>query len=435
MVKSPVDRVSSGSSVAATWWQKKHRPLLEMGVDTFKTDYGEYIPEDAVFANGRSGAAEHNLYPYRYNEAVYRAVEEYRGAEDTLLWSRAAWTGSQRYPVHWGGDPQTSFVGMAAALKGGLSASLSGFGYWSHDIGGFRGEPDPEVYIRWAQFGLLSSHSRCHGTTPREPWAFGEEALDIFRQYARLRYRLLPYIYSVAADTARTGLPSVRPLVLEYQDDPLVADLDDQFLLGSDLLVAPVFDGATTRTVYLPEGEWVDWWSQERHAGGQTVDVDAPLDTLPLFVRAGAVLPLRAATETVQSGTPEALTLRAVLPTDAPDTNDPTDARRASFDFYDEDRDDRVPIAVSVRPPTAGDDPAGDGARTPAPEPDPDGAGGLVVEVTVGETAVESVAVEAVGLGEAPDTVRVDGRSVAYEYDGDVDRLSIPDALPGTGSN
>jgi len=418
---------------AVDWWQAKHRRLLEMGVDTFKTDYGEYVPEDAVLANGRSGAAEHNLYPYRYNEAVYRAVEDYRGPDDTLLWGRAAWTGSQRYPVHWGGDPQTTFVGMAAALKGGLSASLSGFGYWSHDIGGFQGEPDREVYVRWAQFGLLSSHSRCHGTTPREPWAFGEEALEIFREYARLRYRLLPYLYSVADEAARTGLPSVRPLLLEYQDDPLVADLDDQFLLGTDLLVAPVFDGATTRDVYLPEGEWVDWWTDERHAGGRTVAVDAPLDRMPIFVRAGALVPLREATETVQPGTPGALTLRAVLPAVGGDGTggrddddgdaDPAD-RRASFDFYDEDRDEVATFAVVASDPddhdateVDADDRGADGSDA--------GSDGPVVDVSLDETAVGSFEVVVDGVGTEPAAVRVDGEPTAFDYDAGADRLVV----------
>jgi alpha-D-xyloside xylohydrolase len=390
---------------AVAWWQGKHRRLLEMGVDTFKTDYGEYVPEDAVFANGRSGTAEHNLYPYRYNEAVYRAVEDYRGPEDTLLWSRAAWTGSQRYPVHWGGDPQTSFVGMAAALKGGLSASLSGFGYWSHDIGGFRGEPTTDVYVRWAQFGLLSSHARCHGTTPREPWAFGEEALDVFRRYARLRYRLLPYLYSVADETARTGLPTVRPLVLAYQDDPAVADLDDQFLLGPNLLVAPVFAGDTTRSVYLPDGEWVDWWTDERYDGGRRVEVAAPLDRLPLFVRAGGVVPMREATETVQAGTPAELDLRAVLPA----ATDPTggEARRATFEFYDEDRDAVVDLFVEAH------------------QAEPHEDDGPVVQVRVGETALERVGATVDGIDGEPARVLVNGSTPEWTYDADENRLTV----------
>jgi alpha-D-xyloside xylohydrolase len=310
-----------------------------MGVDTFKTDYGEYVPEDAVFENGQSGAAMHNLYPHLYNRAVYGAVASANGADDALVWARSAWTGGQRYPVHWGGDAQVSFSGMANALRGGLSASLSGFGFWSHDIGGFSGRPSEELYVRWAQFGLLSSHARCHGTTPREPWAFGERATAIFRRYAELRYRLLPYIYSHAEQTARTGIPVVRPLVLGYQDDRQARSVESEFLLGEDILVAPVFEPATSREVYLPEGEWVDYWTDERYAGEQWVAVDAPLERLPLFVRAPSLLPTREPTQSVRDGTPERLSFEATLPADG--------AATASFPFYDEDADSVVKFELA----------------------------------------------------------------------------------------
>lgn len=322
---------------AVEWWQDRHRDLLAMGVDTFKTDYGEYVPEDAVFANGQSGRTMHNAYPYLYNRAVYEVVREERGA-DGLVWARSAWTGSQRFPVHWGGDPQTTFNGMAAALRGGLSASLSGFGFWSHDVGGFRGEPTEELYVRWAQFGLLSSHTRCHGTTPREPWAFGERATEIFRTYARLRYRLLPYVYTYAEVAARTGLPVVRPLVLAHQDDETARDVDDQFLLGESLLVAPVFEGATTASVYLPDGEWVDHWTGERHEGPGRIAVEAPLERMPLFVRAGSVVPTREPTRAVQPGTPEEVTLETTL----------SAAGTAAGRFYHEDDDRMLSFSVTA---------------------------------------------------------------------------------------
>lgn len=322
---------------AVEWWQAKHRRLLEQGVSVFKTDYGEYVPEDAVFANGQSGAAMHNLYPYLYNEAVYETVAEVNGPEEAVVWGRSAWTGSQRFPMHWGGDPQTSWNGMAAALRGGLSASLSGIAFWSHDIGGFRGTPSAALYTRWAQFGLLSSNARCHGTTPREPWAFGEDAVETFREYAELRYSLLPYLYTYAEVAARTGLPVVRPLVLEYQTDPAVHRLDTQYLLGKDLLVAPVFTDAGTRSVYLPEGEWRDYWTGERHAGGQYVDVDVGLADLPLFVRAGSVVPQREPTQSVEPGTPDELELDATLA-------DGT----ASGRFYDADADELVEVELTA---------------------------------------------------------------------------------------
>lgn len=320
---------------AVSWWQDKHRRLLEQGVAVFKTDYGEYVPEDAVFENGKSGSTMHNLYPYLYNEAVYDVISAVNGADEAVVWGRSAWTGSQAFPMHWGGDPQTSWNGMSAALRGGLSASLSGIAFWSHDIGGFRGTPSDALYTRWAQFGLLSSNSRCHGTTPREPWAFGEDALETFRTYARLRYRLLPYIYTYAEVAARTGLPVVRPLVLEYQDDPTVHRLDTQYLLGEDLLVAPVFTEHGTRSVYLPDGEWRDFWTGEQYAGGRRIELAVDLEEMPIFVRVGSVIPQREPTESIQSGTPSHLELDVTLADDAADGR-----------FYDVDGDAMAEITV-----------------------------------------------------------------------------------------
>ncbi|GGJ10404.1 hypothetical protein GCM10008995_20280 [Halobellus salinus] len=322
---------------AVEWWKAKHRRLLEQGVAVFKTDYGEYVPEDAVFANGKTGTSMHNLYPYLYNEAVYEAVGEVNGASEAVVWGRSAWTGSQSFPMHWGGDPQTSWNGMSAALRGGLSASLSGIALWSHDIGGFRGTPSADLYVRWAQFGLLSSNSRCHGTTPREPWEFGSEALDVFRAYAELRYRLLPYIYTAAEAAARTGLPVVRPLVFEYQNDPATHTLDDQYTLGPDLLIAPVFAADTERDVYLPEGEWRDHWTDEYHEGGRWVTVDAPLERQPMFVRAGSVVPQREPTQRTRPGTPEHLELHATVG---------RGREVAEGRVYDEDADTMVSVTV-----------------------------------------------------------------------------------------
>ncbi|MFC7157801.1 alpha-xylosidase [Halomarina halobia] len=325
---------------AVDWWQEKTRELVEMGVDVFKTDYGEGIPEDAVFANGRTGASMHNYYPFLYNRTVYEAIADVNGSDEALVWGRSAWTGNQRFPMYWGGDAQPSFNGMHSALRGGLSVSLTGFPFWSHDIGGFRGTPSTETYIRWVQFGLLSSHSRCHGTTPREPWAFGEEAVRVFKKFATLRYRLISYLYSYAETACRTGLPVVRPLVLEYTDDPTTYNLDTQYLLGEELLVAPVFRETGDVDVYLPEGEWVDYWSAERYTGGQTLHRTVPLDEIPLFVRAGSILPLHESSQTVQEGSPDEATLR-VTPVSTGET-------RATFDFYDEDRDRVVSLECDI---------------------------------------------------------------------------------------
>lgn len=276
---------------AVHWWQERHCQLLAMGVATFKSDFGEWAPADGHYHDGTPGHLAHNLYPLLYNRAVFETVDQHSDGQG-LVWSRATTAGSQRYPVHWGGDCRTTFDHMAASLRGGLNLILSGFGYWSHDIGGYAHESSPILYARWAQFGLFSSHARAHGTTPREPWAFGEEVEAIFKRYAKLRYRLLPYIYSCAARAVTTGRPLMRPLLLDYQDDPTTHTLDLEYLFGDAFLVAPVFAAEADVPVYLPAGRWVDYWTKQSHAGPIWVRVHAPLDTLPLFVREGAIIPL-----------------------------------------------------------------------------------------------------------------------------------------------
>jgi len=287
----PVAVVDFTNPDAVAWWQSLHRPLLDQGVAVFKTDFGEAAPEDGVYHSGMSGREVHNLYPLLYNRAVFEVTEEVAG--HGLVWGRSGWAGSQRTPTCWGGDPIADFPYMVNQLRAALSIGLSGVPFYSHDIGGFAGRPDPELYVRWAQFGLFSSHSRCHGTTPREPWEFGEEAEAIFRRYAKLRYRLLPYIYSTAVQAAQTGLPVVRALVLKYSHDPNVRHLDSEYLFGDNFLVAPVLErGAERRMVYLPVGDWVDYWSREVREGPSWFNYPAPLEILPLFVRRGAIVPM-----------------------------------------------------------------------------------------------------------------------------------------------
>jgi alpha-D-xyloside xylohydrolase len=299
---------------AVAWWQARHEHLLEMGVDVFKTDFGEYLPEDAVCADGATGRASRNRQVHRYTRAVHEAMAETRPDRTPLLWARPGWAGGQQYPVHWGGDPNTTFGAMAASLRGGLSLALSGYAFWSADIGGFHGEPSTELYVRWAQFGLLgNSHARFHGTTPREPWAFGEEAFDIVREYARERYRLLPYLYSYAERAPETGIPVMRPLVLEFQNDRGVHGIGDQFMMGENLLLAPVFDPDGYVEVYLPPGRWVDYWSGDTYEGGQTLSLRVDLDEMPVFLRAGTITPTTAPTESVPEGAFEDVTLRVVL--------------------------------------------------------------------------------------------------------------------------
>jgi alpha-D-xyloside xylohydrolase len=280
---------------AVRWWQDKHRPYLKMGVGAFKPDYGEAVPVDAIFSDGRTGEQVHNLYPLLYNKAVYEVMLEERG--EAMLFSRSGYAGSQRYPINWTGDAPCTWGGMAAALRAGLSLSMSGISMWSHDIGGFWNPrlfqpPDPTLYIRWAQFGLLSSHSRFHGVRGREPWYFGQKAIEVVRAFAKLRRRLLPYIYSLAEEAAETGVPVVRPLVLECPDDPVAATIDYEYMLGPHLLVVPVMNPEGRALVYLPEGEWRDWWTDEVTTGPRHVRLDVPIDRCPLYARAGVEIPM-----------------------------------------------------------------------------------------------------------------------------------------------
>jgi alpha-D-xyloside xylohydrolase len=287
---------------AVRWWQKKHRPLLHDGVAAFKTDYGDTVPEDALFADGRTGKQVHNVYTLLLNRATFDVIQQEKG--QGLVWARSGYAGSQRYPVNWTGDTPSTFDGMASALRAGLSLSLSGIPFWSHDIGGFWpggqvGAPTPELYIRWAQFGLLSSHARFHGTSPREPWAYGEQAVAIVREFARLRYRLLPYLYALAHEACETGVPVVRPLLLEYPDDPHAYHAELEYMLGPYLLVAPVFNAEGRCQFYLPPGSWYDFWSGERLEGPAHRRVTVPLDRIPLFVRGDSILPLAPAMDFV----------------------------------------------------------------------------------------------------------------------------------------
>jgi alpha-D-xyloside xylohydrolase len=287
---------------AYRWWQAQHRRLLRMGVATFKTDYAEAVPADAVFSNGQTGHEMHNVYPLLYNQASFEAIAQERG--ESVVWGRSGYAGSQRYPLNWVGDSPVSFAGMAAALRAVLSLSLSGIPFSSHDIGGFWSPAGPAaltptLYIRWAQFGLLSSHARFHGIGPREPWAYGEEAVAIVREFARFRYRLLPYLWALAREASDTGVPVVRPMCLEFPDDPVAPGLDKQYMLGPSLLVAPVFNDEGRCHVYLPAGGWYDFWTNEPSVGPARLELDVPLERIPLYVREDSILPLAPAMDYV----------------------------------------------------------------------------------------------------------------------------------------
>ncbi|MFC4589407.1 TIM-barrel domain-containing protein [Sphaerisporangium corydalis] len=281
---------------AVEWYKGLLRPLLRQGVSVFKTDFAEGVPVDAVAANGMTGTELHNVYSLLFNDAVSEVTREVNG--HGMVWARSSFLGGQRHAAQWGGDTYTSYAAMGSTLRGGLSHGLSGIPFWSHDAGGFTGTPSDDLYVRWAQFGVLSPLVRFHGTTSREPWEFPEvEHLAV--EAIRLRYRLMPYIYSAAVEAARTGAPMMRALCVDFPDDPVAWQADLEYLLGPDLLVAPMTSPEGTRQVYLPAGEWVDHWTHEVHTGGRYLAVTKPLGQIPLFVRKGALIPVTEVGDTV----------------------------------------------------------------------------------------------------------------------------------------
>jgi alpha-D-xyloside xylohydrolase len=278
---------------AVAWFKDKLRGLIEMGVDSFKTDFGERVPVDVAYFDGSAPERMHNYYSLLYNRAVFEVLEEQRGTDEAVLFARSATVGGQAMPIHWGGDSTSSFSSMAETLRGGLSLAYGGFGYWSHDIGGFEGTPDPAVFKRWLAFGLLSSHSRLHGSgSYRVPWMFDEESVDVARSFIKLKLRLMPYLYSAAVTAHEHGTPIIRPMALEFETDRNVAHLDTQYMLGDSLLVAPVFTAEGHVDVYLPAGTWTNYFTGERVAGPAWRSEKHGFDTLPLYVREGAILPI-----------------------------------------------------------------------------------------------------------------------------------------------
>ena len=279
---------------ACAWWQEMHHAFLDDGVAVFKTDFGEGLPDNAALADGTPANHAHNLYTLRYNGAVSDGIGTHLD-RNPLIWGRSGWAGSHRYPGQWGGDAESTVAGMQATVRGGLSYAVSAPGFWSHDIGGFFGpELTPELYVRWTQFGALSPLMRAHGLRPREPWAFGAEALRIARDWVRLRYSLLPYLWQTAVESAERGWPVMRPLGFADPSDRILRSVDDAYMLGRDLLVVPVFSGsaeAVERTFYLPAGRWTDLVTGDRHAGPGFVTRTCKLAEMPLLVRDGTVLP------------------------------------------------------------------------------------------------------------------------------------------------
>ena len=276
---------------ARAWYQSKLGALLDQGVDAFKTDFGERIPTDVVYHDGSDRQRMHNTYSFLYNQAVFELLQERRGIGDAVVFARSATSGGQRFPVHWGGDCESTFEAMAQSLRGGLSLGLSGFGFWSHDIGGFEGLPPAALYKRWLAFGLLSSHSRLHGSSSyRVPWLFDEESVDVLRTFTRLKHALMPYLFQAAREAHTDGVPVMRAMVLEFPGDPAVEALDRQYMLGSSLLVAPVFSFSNEVRYYVPAGRWTDWFTGRVVTGPGWLSGTYDFQSLPLLVRPNSVI-------------------------------------------------------------------------------------------------------------------------------------------------
>ncbi|MBN2165191.1 MAG: alpha-xylosidase [Marinilabiliaceae bacterium] len=271
------------------WYQEKIGNLLKMGVGAIKVDFGEAAPANGIYHSGKTGYYEHNLYPLRYNKAVADITKQVKG--ENIIWARSAWAGSQRFPLHWGGDAANTNNAMHAELRGGLSFGASGFSFWSHDVGGFVLKTPADLYQRWLAFGMLTSHSRCHGMPPKEPWEYGEEFTDQFRKTVNLKYELMPYVYAQAKQCTEKGLPMVRALFIEFPNDPGSWLIDDEYLFGSDILVAPLFeDKISSRDVYLPKGTWIDYQTGQIYEGGWH---NIAVGNIPavILVKEGSVIP------------------------------------------------------------------------------------------------------------------------------------------------
>jgi alpha-D-xyloside xylohydrolase len=278
---------------AVEWYTGYLEKLLDMGVDSFKTDFGERIPTDGVYYDQANPILMHNYYSYLYNQVVFDLLEKKKGKDNAVVFARSGTVGSQKFPVHWGGDNLSEYTSMAETLRGGLSFLLSGFGFWSHDIGGFEENTSPDLYKRWTQFGFLSSHSRYHGNIEyRVPWNFGDEAVEVTRKFSKLKNSLMPYLFTQATETAKTGIPMMRPLFMEYEEDRNAGYLDQQYLLGESLLVAPIFSESGNVQYYLPKGTWTHLLSGKVYdiQVGDWMNETYDYFSLPLFVKENTIL-------------------------------------------------------------------------------------------------------------------------------------------------
>lgn len=279
---------------ACRWFQDKLEILLDMGVDCFKTDFGERIPtENVTYFDGSDPDKMHNLYTYLYNKCVYELLERKRGKGEAVLFARSATVGGQKFPVHWGGDCWSDYESMEESLRGGLSLMMSGFGFWAHDIGGFENTSTADVYKRWVAFGLLSSHSRLHGSSSyRVPWVYDDEAVDVVRFFTRFKARLMPYLYKTAIDTSKSGIPTMRSMVLEFTEDKTCHYIDKQYMLGDNLLVAPIFNDQSIAEYYLPKGTWTNLFTGEVKEGACWVTEKHSYLSIPLMVRENSIVVL-----------------------------------------------------------------------------------------------------------------------------------------------
>ncbi|WP_077612197.1 alpha-xylosidase [Clostridium sp. Marseille-P2415] len=277
---------------AVTWYQEKLKKLLDMGVDCFKTDFGERIPvKDITYFDGSDPVKMHNYYTQLYNQAVFELLERERGAGEAVLFARSATVGGQKFPVHWGGDCSANYPSMAETLRSGLSLSCAGFGFWSHDISGFESTAPADVYKRWCQFGLMSSHSRLHGSSSyRVPWLFDDEACDVLRKFVKLKCGLMPYLYRQAVLSHEEGIPMMRPMFVEFPEDRACEPLDKQYMMGDSLLVAPVFKESGEVEYYLPEGKWYNILTSRVIEGGRWQKEHHDYFTMPLLVRPNSIL-------------------------------------------------------------------------------------------------------------------------------------------------
>lgn len=276
---------------ASAWYADKLKELCAVGIDSFKTDFGERIPTDVCYFDGSDPVKMHNYYTQMYNKVVFDVLKEYYGENKACLFARSATVGGQQFPVHWGGDCSAEYESMAETLRGGLSLCSSGFGYFSHDISGFEATASPDIYKRWSAFGLMSTHSRLHGNSSyRVPWLFDEESVDVLRHFTILKGKMMPYLFSNAVTTSTTGVPMMRAMALQFADDPACLSLDKQYMLGDSLLVAPIFNEDGIAQYYVPAGTWTDLQTGEEFEGGRFYTTEHDYFSLPLLVKPNTIM-------------------------------------------------------------------------------------------------------------------------------------------------